>query len=94
MTVLEVGAGIGDHSHFYIDRNCQITITEARKENLGLLKKRYPHQNVQFLDMENPFDLAEAPYDVVHCYGLLYHLSNPSAALAFFKQEYQKDVVY
>src|SRR5438045_3527021 len=29
-SVLEAGAGVGDHSHYYLDRGCQITITEAR----------------------------------------------------------------
>lgn len=86
MSVLEVGAGIGDHSHFYIDRNCKITITEARKENLAVLRKRYPHQNVEFLDMEHPTEIEGAPFDVVHCYGLLYHLSNPEEALAFLSR--------
>lgn len=52
MTVLEVGAGIGDHSHYYIDRGCSITITEARAENLDYLKRRYPDVHVRFLDMD------------------------------------------
>ena len=28
--VLEVGAGVGDHSKFFIDRGCSIDVTEAR----------------------------------------------------------------
>src|SRR5262249_51294506 len=47
LSVLEIGAGIGDHSHYYIDRDCVITITEARSENLEWLKKRYPTCKVQ-----------------------------------------------
>ncbi len=86
MSVLEVGAGIGDHSHYYIDRNCHVTITEARAENLALLRKRYPDQKVLFLDMESPVDLERAPFDVIHCYGLLYHLSRPKQALSFLGQ--------
>ncbi len=82
-TVLEVGAGIGDHSTYYLDRNCAVTITEAREENLVLLRKRFPEQRIAALDMENPtWPTAEA-FDVVHCYGLLYHLSNPEPALDF-----------
>jgi hypothetical protein len=86
LSVLEVGAGIGDHSHYYIDRGCSITITEARSENLEILRNRYPDQNVRFLDMEAPAWIEEGPYDVTHCYGLLYHLSNPEQALAFLSQ--------
>ena len=83
MSVLEVGAGIGDHSHYYIDRGCSITITDARDENISILKNRYPLSKVEFLDMEFPPEVEGAPFDVVHCYGLLYHLSNPSRALEF-----------
>jgi len=83
MSVLEVGAGIGDHSRYYIDRGCSITITEARSENLKYLKMRYPHINVQFMDMERPSLLDSSPFDITHCYGLLYHLKNPEQALEF-----------
>jgi hypothetical protein len=82
-SVLEVGAGIGDHSHYYMDRNCRMTITEARPENLAHLKSRYPNCDVRFLDMDSPSDIDGGPFDVVHCYGLLYHLSKPQQALAF-----------
>ena len=85
-SVLEVGAGIGDHSHFYLDRKCHVTITEARPENLRLLRNRYPLGDIQALDMEQPVPVAGAPFDIVHCYGLLYHLSNPQQALAFLSQ--------
>jgi hypothetical protein len=86
MTVLEIGAGIGDHSHYYIDRGCDITITEARKVNLRYLRRHYPSQRIAYLDMENPVPLSEGPYDIVHCYGILYHLSNPRAALEFMSR--------
>lgn len=83
LTVLEVGAGIGDHSHYYLDRGCDLTITEARKDNLKYLKQRYPGIDIRYLDMETPGELYNETFDVVHCYGLLYHLSNPERALEF-----------
>jgi SAM-dependent methyltransferase len=86
MSVLEVGAGIGDHSHYYINRGCKLTITEARPENIDYLRRRYPNCNVQFLNMESPSGVEGSPFDVVHCYGLLYHLSNPKQALNFLSQ--------
>jgi len=86
MSVLEVGAGIGDHSHYYIDRGCKITITEARFENLQYLRNRYPGCNVQFLDMERPAYIDGSPFDVVHCYGILHHLGNPEQALEFISR--------
>jgi hypothetical protein len=85
-TVLEVGAGIGDHSGYYLDRECAMTITEAREDNLRVLAERYPGQRIAQLDLEKPQPVSGAPFDVVHCYGLLYHLSNPDQALFFLAQ--------
>lgn len=82
-TVLEVGAGIGDHTHYYLDRSCRVTITEARPDNLRYLRERYPEQDVRSLDLEQPAPLAGAPFDIVHCYGVLYHLRNPAKTLEF-----------
>ncbi len=83
LSVLEVGSGIGDHSHYYVDRGCRVTITEAREENLRYLRRRYPACDVQFLDLEHPSEINGSPFDVVHCYGILYHLNDPQRALAF-----------
>jgi len=90
MKVLEVGAGIGDHSHYYLDRGCRITITDARLQNLRHLRRLYSDQDVQYLDMERPTPLDNAPYDIIHCYGLLYHLSNPELALEFLSRNCEK----
>lgn len=86
LSVLEVGAGIGDHSHYYLDRGCPVTITEARPENLAYLRARYPDGDVRFLDLEQPAPLSGAPFGVVHCYGLLYHLRTPGPALRFLSE--------
>lgn len=86
MSVLEVGAGIGDHTHFYIDRGCTVTMTDAREENLALLRRRYPSCSVHCHDMDSPRRIEGAPFELVHCYGLLYHLSKPSDALTFLSE--------
>lgn len=80
-TVLEIGAGVGDHTSFFIDRGCDVTVTDVREENLSYVRARYPSVNVRLLDIESdpPSDLA--PHDVVYAYGLLYHVSDPGAAL-------------
>lgn len=85
-SVLEVGAGIGDHTTFYLDRGCHVTVTEVRPENLEILKKRFlgnPNVEVMYLDMNAPRLPANSTFDVIHCYGLLYHLANPEEAIKF-----------
>jgi hypothetical protein len=90
LSVLEVGAGIGDHSHYYIDRGCKITITDSRSENIRYLKVHYPDSDVQFLDMEHPTLIKGSPFAIVHCYGLLYHLANPEQAMEFLGRQTSK----
>jgi hypothetical protein len=83
-TVLEVGAGIGDHTSFFLDRGCQVLSTDARPENLKVLRARYPQLRVEQLDLDSPQDgIVDGLSDIVYCYGLLYHLSKPAEAIGF-----------
>lgn len=82
-TVLEVGAGAGDLSSYFLDRGCRLTITEVRPELLGYLRKRYPGQMVQQFDLDSPSPVEGSPFEVVFCYGVLYHLKQPGDALAY-----------
>ena len=75
--VLELGAGVGDHTSFFIDRNCSVTVTDVREENIAYVRSRYPGINARLIDIEvnTPADLQA--HDVVYAYGLLYHLGDP-----------------
>jgi SAM-dependent methyltransferase len=82
--VLEVGAGIGDHSRYYRDRGCQITITEPREDNLALLRYRFPDADIRKHDLEAPGpELDNESFDITHCYGTLYHLGNPETTIEY-----------
>lgn len=84
-SVLEVGAGIGDHTCFYLDRGCSVAVTDVRPENLAILRERFAGRRdveVLALDMDHPHDLHRS-FDVIHCYGLLYHLERPVRALDY-----------
>ncbi len=86
-TVLEVGAGIGDLTTFFLDRGCRVHATEGRADNYDILRQRYagvPECTTAALDLDPPPASTDGKtYDVVFCYGLLYHLSNPAAALDY-----------
>jgi hypothetical protein len=85
-TVLELGAGIGDHTGFWLDRGCQVVSIEARVEVLAVLQARYPQVTALALDLEDPQTKFEGSFDIVYCYGLLYHLANPETALVFMAE--------
>jgi SAM-dependent methyltransferase len=84
--VLEVGAGIGDMSSFFLDRGCRVHITDVRPSLIHVLEQRYgthPLARIETLDLDPPPDVLPGLYDVVVCHGVLYHLSDPVAALEF-----------
>lgn len=79
--VLEVGAGVGDHTTFFVDRGCTMIVTEPQEQNLRVLRMRYPELDVRAVDLNHPGE--PIPADVVYCYGTLYHLSEAAAAIAW-----------
>ncbi|MGD1872792.1 MAG: class I SAM-dependent methyltransferase [Mastigocoleus sp.] len=82
-SVLEVGAGIGDHTGFFLERGCEVLSTEPRIENLRVLQSRHKRVCTLNLDMENPPGKLQGLFDIVYCYGLLYHLATPREGIDF-----------
>jgi SAM-dependent methyltransferase len=81
--VLEVGCGPGDHTGFYIERGCSVCSVDARLECVQALKARYPQVVTAQTDMNAPDALhGLGKFEVVHCYGLLYHLEDPTTGIA------------
>ena len=76
--MLELGAGVGDHTSFFLDRGCRVIVTEPRPENREVIRARHGGE-VSALDLEDPGD--PVPAEIVYCYGVLYHLARPAATL-------------
>lgn len=89
-TVLEVGAGIGDHTSFFLDRGCKVISTEPRKDNLDVLRSRFPGLRVEPLDLDAPNILLDETFHIVYCYGTLYHLKKPAEAIQFMANRCSK----
>jgi 2-polyprenyl-3-methyl-5-hydroxy-6-metoxy-1,4-benzoquinol methylase len=79
-TVLEVGAGVGRLTSFFINRGCSVVVTEARSENVAELRRRLPTVDAREADVEESLEHF-GRFDVVFCYGVLYHLESPLRAL-------------
>lgn len=88
--VLEVGAGIGDHTSFFLDRGCTVVLTEPRRDNVGVLRSRFPELRVVPLDLDAPDSLLDETFDIVYCYGTLYHLHRPAEAIRFMSDRCRK----
>jgi glycosyltransferase involved in cell wall biosynthesis len=80
-SVLEVGAGIGDHTTFFIDRKCCICVSDGRPELYEIIRDRYSWMRTELLNLEKPDPKFKSVYEIVYAYGLLYHLNDPASAL-------------
>jgi len=92
-SVLELGAGVGDHTTYFLDRGCSVTCVEPRAENCTLLaslmneRRNTGYTAASRCRIMRADALAFEPvltesFDIVHCYGLLYHTDDPAAVLA------------
>jgi SAM-dependent methyltransferase len=88
-TVLEVGAGIGDLSSFFLDRDCEVTSIEARPENVQRFAEMFNESyllataKVRLVNcaVEALPQFVQGTFDIVFCYGLLYHVEDPARVL-------------
>ncbi len=80
--VLEVGAGIGLHTEFFENLGCEVLCTDGNPSNVAEIVRRFPHRNVGVLDLDRDGDWsALGTFDIVYCYGTLYHLTDPEGSL-------------
>jgi len=85
-SVLEIGAGVGDLTGWWLQRGCQVEALEGRAACCQAFRHRWGRAAaIQQCDL----DVPKRPYpsaQVVFAYGVLYHLSQPQAALRLWCQ--------
>ncbi len=79
--VLDVGCGVGHLSRYFAALGCELVCVDIRLENVKELKRRHPGTEAHVVDIETDDLSSLGVFDIVFCYGLLYHLENPVAAL-------------
>lgn len=84
--VLEVGAGVGKLTWFFEEElGCEIVSTDGRRVNCAMNLIRHPwrERRVFVADLEQYGDHQRwGRFDIVFCYGTLYHLATPAQTLA------------
>jgi len=80
-TALDVGCGIGLFSKCLSELGLKVTGLDARSKNIAEAKRRYP--NIKFIvsDVEDEKVRELGLFDLVLCFGLMYHLENPFRAI-------------
>lgn len=80
-SALDAGCGIGYFSGQLAEMNFEVTAIDARQENIDEAKQRYTGINFVTLDAEDQRVPELGSFDMVLCFGLLYHLENPFLAI-------------
>jgi SAM-dependent methyltransferase len=84
--VLDVGAGVGHFLSYYLDRGCTVVALDGRPENIAELKVRFPAVEAHVADAQRLETRSLGQFDIIHCFGLLYHLESPISALRSFRE--------
>ncbi len=81
--ILDVGSGVGILANYLYKKSPHITCIDGRKKNIDFLKRYAPHiKNSSFVVNVDTDDLTPLGiFDVVFCYGLLYHVNKPEQVL-------------
>jgi FkbM family methyltransferase len=80
-TALDAGCGIGYFSDFLLHQGLRVFAFDGRQGNVEEASKRHPEIAFCTADVEDSSVLKLGTFDLVLCFGLLYHLENPFRAI-------------
>lgn len=84
-TAIDVGCGVGYFAEILKALGLEVTAIDGRRQNIEEAQRRYPGIHFEQCDVQDPALLALGRFDLVFCFGLLYHLENPLLALRHLK---------
>jgi ubiquinone/menaquinone biosynthesis C-methylase UbiE len=78
--ILDIGAGTGAYSIYYADKGYDVTAVEPVKRNIDIIKSKVITDKMR-IDIQqgnalNMTNFADESFDIVLCFGPLYHLDN------------------
>lgn len=87
-TILETGCGgKGDITKYLYDKKAIVTLNDARIDNiLTNLKNNNLTLNYNTWDLNKPINNNNNKFDIILCYGTLYHLTEPEEAIKSFSR--------
>lgn len=89
-TALDAGAGVGFFSQTLADCGLSVRGFDGRTENVVEARKRFPHIPFEQANLEEHSVLRLGEFDLVLCFGLLYHLENPLLAVRHLRSLTEK----
>jgi SAM-dependent methyltransferase len=80
-TALDAGCGVGHFSELLREMGFRVVAFDVRPENVEEAQRRFPAIEFRVADAEDSGVQRVGTFDVVLCFGLLYHLENPFRAV-------------
>lgn len=80
-TALDAGCGIGFFASLLQKCGLEVHAFDGRQNNVEEASRRYPAISFREGDIEDSSIVGLGTYDLVLCFGLLYHLENPMRAI-------------
>lgn len=81
VTALDAGCGIGFFSEVLRECGLVVTAFDGREENVAEARHRFPGIEFRTGDVQDPSIRELGKFDLVLCFGLLYHLESPLSAI-------------
>lgn len=80
-TALDAGCGVGFFAKILQDAGLSVQAFDGRQRNVDEAIRRFPQIPFERRDIEDSSILGLGVFDLVLCFGLLYHLENPLLAI-------------
>jgi FkbM family methyltransferase len=80
-TALDAGCGIGFFAKILEECGLDVRAFDGREENVNEARRRYPQIPFDLGDVQDPDIRQIGSFDLVLCFGLLYHLENVFLAI-------------
>jgi len=85
-TAIDVGCGLGYFSQFLKSFGLDVTAVDGRQQNMDEAQRRNPGIRFLHFNAEDPAIRSLGKFDLVFCFGLLYHLENPMLTIRHLKE--------
>jgi SAM-dependent methyltransferase len=80
-SAIDVGCGFGMFSSDLRGLGLDVVAVDVREENVTEARRRHGQIHFVVANIEDPAIIDVGRFDIVLCFGLLYHLENPFAAI-------------
>lgn len=85
-TAIDIGCGLGYFSQLLKSLGFHVTAVDGRQQNVDEAQRRNQDIRVLQVDAEDPRMISLGKFDLVFCFGLLYHLENPMSVIRQLKE--------